>query len=242
MYFVISVLPISITSGAAAAREGRVELLEMVAPVLVLDVRPSCRDGRLELLVRGGDEVRPAGLRVDLQPHGDAAGGRPSWSRPTSRPRSRPRGRRRDRERRCCVSSSGSLQSQAAADRAASWYRPLLHLRGMLSQRSPSCQYQISEIVVLACTTGRRSREASRGSSAIGDRRAAADAELGDEPVAVAAVGRARELDDLAGRRSASRARRAAPASAAARRATADSSSFVTVGSTVCVPPTIAMP
>ena len=38
MYFVISVFPISMTSGRVAAGEGRVELLQVVPPRLVLDV------------------------------------------------------------------------------------------------------------------------------------------------------------------------------------------------------------
>src|SRR3954452_22434113 len=63
-------------------------------------------------------------------------------------------------------------------------------LRRMLSQRSPRCQYQ-------SCDW---SLPEGRGR---GDRhgRGAADADLGHDPVAVAPVGRARELDHVACRR-----------------------------------------
>ena len=56
----------------AAAREGGVELLQVVGPVLVLDVHRRAGMVGLELLIGGSDEIRPAGLRVDLQPDGDA--------------------------------------------------------------------------------------------------------------------------------------------------------------------------
>src|SRR4029079_1262109 len=59
-----------------AARERRVELLEMGVPLLVLDVDLHARMLRLERLVRGGHDLRPAGLCVDLQPDGDAVGSR----------------------------------------------------------------------------------------------------------------------------------------------------------------------
>ena len=47
-----------------------VELLQVVAPVLVLDVNRPARVILLELRVGRRDDVRPAGLRVDLEPYG----------------------------------------------------------------------------------------------------------------------------------------------------------------------------
>ncbi len=65
--------------------------------------------------------------------------------------------------------------------------------------------------------------------------------ELGDEAVPIAAVDRAHELDDLVVRRRVTRSKRNAGEWSGTPSA-ADSSSFVTVGSTVCMPPTISIP
>ena len=60
--------------GRVAARECRVELLQVVAPVLVLDVDRRAGVILLELRVGGSDDVRPAGLCVDLEPYGELVG------------------------------------------------------------------------------------------------------------------------------------------------------------------------
>ena len=70
---------------------------------------------------------------------------------------------------------------------------------------------------------------------------AVAAGQLGDEPVAVAAVDRADELDDLAAPERVTRSNRNAGECSGTPSAS-DSSSLVTVGSIVCWPLTIAMP
>src|SRR6476661_3797461 len=67
-----------------------------------------------------------------------------------------------------------------------------LPLGWMLSQCSPCCQYQSSRLVLPGSAQGR-----SRGDR---DGRGTAEPDLRHEPVAIAAIGRARELDHLAGR------------------------------------------
>src|SRR5436305_903994 len=70
-----------------------------------------------------------------------------------------------------------------------------LSLGRMLSQGSPRCQYQSCDwSLPQPLSTQRRGRRDR-------DRGGAADADLGHDPVAVAAVGRARELDEIAGGR-----------------------------------------
>ena len=75
MYFVISVFPISMTSGRVATGEGRVELREVSTPRLVLDVDIPAGVLGLELSVGRSHDLRPAGLRVDLEPDGQCVGG-----------------------------------------------------------------------------------------------------------------------------------------------------------------------
>ena len=71
--------------------------------------------------------------------------------------------------------------------------------------------------------------------------RPVAPAQLGDEPVAVAAVDRAHELDDVPVSERVVRSNwKAGECSGTPR--ISDSSSFVTVGSIVWMPPTISMP
>jgi hypothetical protein len=57
----------------------------MVCPVLVLDIDRPAGVILLELRVGGGNEIRPAGLRIDLEPHGQLVRLSPVDSRARSR-------------------------------------------------------------------------------------------------------------------------------------------------------------
>ena len=71
MYFVISVFPISMTSGALLPASVASNFRKVRAPRLVLDVDVPARVRGLELGVRGCDDLGPPGLRVDLEPDGE---------------------------------------------------------------------------------------------------------------------------------------------------------------------------
>ena len=72
MYFVISVLPISITSGPPPPASVASNFCRWSPQFWYWTFTVVAGVVGLELLVRGRDDVRPAGLRVDLQPDGDA--------------------------------------------------------------------------------------------------------------------------------------------------------------------------
>src|SRR5690349_18707633 len=116
-------------------------------------------------------------------------------------------------------------------------------LARILSQTNPICQYQLRPISgrirphrrLLVLTSGGARDDPERLC------RLPADAELGDDPVAVAPVDRDRELADVA-RRAARHALEEERRRMERHASVADSSSSVTVGSTVCSPPTISIP
>ena len=126
--------------GRAAAGKRRVELRAIRAPRLILDVDVPARVLVLELRVGRGDDVRPAGLRVDHQPDGERVGclatGR---SRGTNAPRppAPQRARRRQKDVRSFASPAASWRpsrpcrmSVAVDGRGAKWFIPICHAAG----------------------------------------------------------------------------------------------------------------
>src|SRR5207302_6399798 len=163
------------------AGEGRVELLKVVPPVLILDVDRPPGVVLLELLVHRSDQVRPAGLRVDLKPAGQLVGLRPV--------RIGARRRRDDSERNgsdCRNENSRShprLLEPSTRDLAV---LPLWPAGGCAMVGAPIGLYQLATPPVISYRTG-----------SVKGRLALRPAELGDDPVAVAAVHRLDVLDGL---------------------------------------------
>jgi hypothetical protein len=155
MYFVISVLPISITSGVVAPASVASNFCRWVFHCWYWTSTLHARVLRLECLVRGRPRHRAIGLRVDLKPDGDAVGGRLLRRADVRHDGSRADGGETEsdadaslhleasRVRRACRSLA--VRTTAGEGRHRELVRP--HATGGCSHNDRTCQYQFRTVV-----------------------------------------------------------------------------------------------
>ncbi len=226
MYFVISVFPISMTSGALPPASVASNFAEVRTPRLVLDIDVPARVLGLELGVRSRHDLRPAGLRVDLEPDGQGVGGPPTRRSRCTDSYDCERGNERSCGENTYVHSHLPRHSSARpgrvrtvwqrTTRALKWFVPICHGPEASTSRAvcqgSSCarlrrQLACSEAMRwLACGrellgtnhAGRADCRRRRRRLSVAPATLRRNRQRGDEAVPIAAVDRLDELDDLA--------------------------------------------